>query len=172
MIVHKKLKVIYFLFLWSFIFAQSDFRDDSPDRNAKKTANPHAGEAECSLCHQGLYEKKENIDQNLCFRCHKMEKYKDKRYKHNFEVGCLSCHQNHQPKGEPLLKNNPIDLCIACHDVVVSKRTHPMRVRDPNTAGELTCTSSCHDVHGTDFKFLCKLEPGRQLCISCHQDLR
>lgn len=101
-----------------------------------------------------------------------MEKYRDKRYKHNFEVGCLSCHQNHQPKAEPLLKNNPIDLCIVCHDIVVSTRTHPMRVRDPNTGGELTCTSSCHDVHGTDFKFLCKLEPGRQLCISCHQDLK
>ncbi|MFQ6003158.1 MAG: cytochrome c3 family protein, partial [Candidatus Zixiibacteriota bacterium] len=112
------------------------------------------------------------IDQYLCYRCHKLEKYRNKRYKHNLEGGCLSCHQNHRPKAEPLLKGDPIEVCIACHESVVKKRTHPLRVEDPNTGGELTCTSSCHDVHGTDFKFLCKLEPGRQLCISCHQDLK
>jgi predicted CXXCH cytochrome family protein len=27
-------------------------------------------------------------------------------------------------------------------------------------------------VHGTDFKFLCRLEPGRELCVSCHEDFK
>ncbi len=138
----------------------------------EKTASPHTEDAECPSCHLGPYREKEGIDQNLCYVCHRLEKYRTKRYKHSLDKGCLSCHQNHRPVAEPLLKGDPIDVCAACHDAIVTERTHPLRVKDPNTGEELTCTSSCHDVHGTDFKFLCKLEPGRELCISCHEDLK
>jgi len=180
----KRVGLIFILLLFSITYAQSDRQDASPEKNLKETVNPHQ-EADCSLCHQGIYEKKESLDQNLCYRCHQLEKYRNKRYKHslndgstllsvpeqNRKDGCLTCHKNHQPQAEPLLKSDPIELCLECHKDKATKRTHPLRVKDPNTGGELTCTSSCHDVHGTDYKFLCRLEPGRELCVSCHKDL-
>jgi predicted CXXCH cytochrome family protein len=170
--VRKKAGLILLAFLCSLTFARGDVPDDFSTRNANPAKNPHDQEAECSRCHREGDRGKEHVDEDLCRDCHKLEKYLSKRFRHSLEEGCLSCHQNHSPKGKPLLKDDPIDLCIRCHDSVTQGRTHPMRVRDPNTGGELTCTSSCHDVHGTDFKFLCRLEPGRELCISCHQDLR
>jgi predicted CXXCH cytochrome family protein len=172
LIIPRSAKLILLVLSWSLIFAQSDSLDTSPGRAGESAPNPHTEDAECSLCHGGAYDREEAIDETLCYRCHQLEEYRTKRYKHSMDKGCLACHQNHRPGGRPLLKADPIDVCTECHDLVVSNRTHPMRVRDPNTQGELTCTSSCHDVHGTDFKFLCKLEPGRQLCISCHEDLK
>lgn len=172
LIIRRSAKLILLVLSWSLISAQSDSLDTSPGRAAESAPNPHTDDAECSLCHGGADDREEDIDQNLCQRCHRLEEYRTKRYKHSMDKGCLACHQNHGPGGEPLLRRDPIDVCIECHDFVVSNRTHPMRVRDPNTKGELTCTSSCHDVHGTDFKFLCRLEPGRELCVSCHDDLK
>ena len=172
MTVSKKSGLIFFVFLCSLVAAQSYFLVDSSGQSDKPTTSPHTEEAKCSLCHQGPYQAKESIDQTLCHRCHRPEEYRKKRYRHTMEKGCSSCHQNHRPKAEPLLRGDPIDVCAACHEAIVSERTHPLRVRDPNTGGELTCTSSCHDVHGTDFKFLCELEPGRELCVSCHEDLK
>ena len=169
--VLKRFRVILFLVLCSFALGQIDSQDASLDESSGEAGNPH-NEFECPACHQGLYAKKENIDKDLCYKCHKMEKYRNKKFRHSLDIGCLSCHKNHQPKSEPLLKNDPIDVCLDCHENIGSERMHPLRVRDPNTGGELTCTSSCHDVHGTDFKFLCRREPGRTLCISCHQDLK
>jgi predicted CXXCH cytochrome family protein len=171
-IIPRGAKMILLVLSWGLIFAQSDSLDTSLDRTAENSPSPHTEDVECSLCHVGLYDREKSVDQNLCHRCHQQLEYRTKRYKHSMEKGCLACHQNHRPRGQPLLRADPIDVCTGCHDLVVSNRTHPMRVIDPNTKGELTCTSSCHDVHGTDFKFLCRLEPGRQLCISCHNDLK
>jgi predicted CXXCH cytochrome family protein len=172
LIIPRSSRLILLVLSWSLIFAQSDSLDTFPGGTAESAPNPHTEDAECSLCHGGGYDREAAVDQTLCHRCHQLEEYRTKRYKHSMDKGCLGCHQNHRPGGRPLLKADPIDVCTGCHDLVVSNRTHPMRVIDPNTEGELTCTSSCHDVHGTDFKFLCRLEPGRELCVSCHEDFK
>ena len=172
LIIPGSARLVLLVLSWSFLFAQGDPLHTFPGGTAESAPNPHTEDAECSLCHVGAYDKDEGIDHNLCYRCHQLEEYRTKRYRHTTDQGCLACHQNHRPGGEPLLKSDPIDVCIECHESVSNNRTHPMRVRDPNTGGELTCTSSCHDVHGTDFKFLCRLEPGRELCVSCHEDFK
>jgi predicted CXXCH cytochrome family protein len=105
--------------------------------------------------------------------CHDLDKYNKKSYTHPLGIGCDACHSYHEPdKSGAFLKRDPIESCLKCHSQLKAARTHPMRVKDPNTGGELTCTSSCHRIHGADYRNLCSMEPGRQLCISCHDNLR
>jgi predicted CXXCH cytochrome family protein len=172
MTVTKSSKFIFFFLLWSIAFAQTDPPDSLLKKDAQEIVNPHTKDAECSICHLEAFKIKEEMNQTLCYNCHPMEEYKNKKYKHSMEKGCLTCHQNHQPGGNHLLRTDPIGVCLECHGVLASKRTHPLEVKDPNTGGALTCTSSCHDVHGTDFRYLCQMEPGRTLCISCHEDFK
>jgi predicted CXXCH cytochrome family protein len=172
MIVTKSAKFVFFFLLGSVLFAQTDPPDSLLKKDAQEISNPHTEDAECFICHLEASETKEEMSQTLCYKCHSMEEFKNKKYKHSIKNGCLTCHQNHQPAGEPLLKSDPIGICLQCHGAIASKRTHPLEVRDPNTGGPLTCTSSCHDVHGTNFEYLCQMEPGRKLCISCHEEFK
>jgi len=87
-------------------------------------------------------------------------------------AACMDCHAFHGAK-DKFLKRDPIQLCAdsKCHPASLDEGSHPVGVRDPRTGKPMTCTSDCHDPHGTPNKYFCKDEPGRALCIRCHEDM-
>jgi predicted CXXCH cytochrome family protein len=153
------------------------------------TASPFgAGADSCRACHsEGSFDLSAESDQN-CFACHHDTQAKTlKAFKHVEvksdkypTVSCEGCHQLHKAEGKPLLAQNESALCQSCHPENGAYKTHP--VVDMESGGgrlivgsdgrPLTCTSHCHDVHGADYKYFCRLEPGRELCISCHKDFK
>jgi DmsE family decaheme c-type cytochrome len=86
-------------------------------------------------------------------------------------VGCVTCHSVHAPKGEKLLQaKSQVDLCATCHRQIVGKlyRFNHMPVRE----GRIQC-SSCHNVHGSTNDRLLKV--GATIddsCTSCHAEKR
>ena len=86
-------------------------------------------------------------------------------------VGCVTCHSVHQPKGDHQLKAaSEMQMCDTCHQNIVNKqhRFQHMPVRE----GELTC-SSCHNVHGSQNLRLLKVGTTiDESCASCHAEKR
>lgn len=86
-------------------------------------------------------------------------------------VGCVSCHSAHTPKGPTQLKAaNETALCATCHRNVTNRqhRFNHMPVRE----GKLQC-SSCHNVHGSvNLKLLKAGTNIDQSCASCHAEKR
>jgi DmsE family decaheme c-type cytochrome len=86
-------------------------------------------------------------------------------------VGCVSCHSVHQPKGPSQLKaRSQNELCSTCHRNVTNKqhRFNHMPVRE----GAMTCTS-CHNVHGsTNVRLLRTGTTIDESCTSCHAEKR
>jgi DmsE family decaheme c-type cytochrome len=86
-------------------------------------------------------------------------------------VGCITCHSVHDPKGDHQLKAaSEMQLCATCHRNVVNKqfRAHHMPVRE----GSLAC-SSCHNPHGSQNVRLLKVGTTiDESCTSCHAEKR
>jgi DmsE family decaheme c-type cytochrome len=86
-------------------------------------------------------------------------------------VGCVSCHSVHAPKGPKQLKvaSQP-QLCATCHRDKIAKldRSGHMPVRE----GKMQCTT-CHNVHGsTNVRLLRTGDSIGELCTSCHAEKR
>lgn len=155
--------------------------------NHSGTSSPiGAGADSCRACHSGgSFDLAAESDLN-CFRCHRDTQTKAlKAYKHTEvihdkypTVSCEGCHKLHKAEGSALLSQDESALCRGCHPEDGASNTHPVVDMESGkgqiiTGGDgrpLTCASHCHDVHGTDYKYMCRLEPGRELCISCHKD--
>ena len=89
----------------------------------------------------------------------------------NRNVGCVSCHSIHAPKGAKNLKaENQVELCASCHKAIVNKtnRFNHMPVRE----GKLAC-AACHNVHGSsNVKLLKTGTTIDESCTSCHTEKR
>ena len=87
---------------------------------------------------------------------------------------CIDCHT---PHGSTTLRScgarNP-DLCLGCHaDDVDGDNRHPFRPTfyDVMAQDGLTCTSTCHEPHGTDYNYMLiglVLPAWTALCLQCH----
>jgi DmsE family decaheme c-type cytochrome len=86
-------------------------------------------------------------------------------------VGCVTCHSVHSPKGpSQLVAKSEADVCATCHRNVVNKqhRFNHMPVRE----GQLTC-SSCHNPHGSvNLRLLKTGTTIDESCASCHAEKR
>lgn len=86
-------------------------------------------------------------------------------------VGCITCHSVHTPKGPAQLKAaSQKELCATCHKPVTNKqhRFSHMPVRE----GKLEC-SSCHNPHGSTNQALLKTGTTvDESCSSCHAEKR
>jgi predicted CXXCH cytochrome family protein len=126
--------------------------------------NPHAAPTTTLLAAE---------QKDLCLRCHFTgEKYKAKsreQYITHSGMDCSNCHTPHGGNDPRYLKSTGEDLCRGCHPNS-HKGSHPMggEVLDPRTKTTLVCTS-CHQLHGADFKPYLPLDPERELCIQCHK---
>ena len=142
----------------------------------------------CQVCH-AIGSDLTTATNQLCFECHKTAQAKaSRRYQHPEvtnekypALGCDGCHRLHNAAANPLLARNETELCYSCHPETKDHISHPVLSFDKGYGLEtisgpdgkvIDCASHCHDMHGTDFKYLCSKEPGRELCISCHKEFQ
>jgi DmsE family decaheme c-type cytochrome len=119
-----------------------------------KTLSPREASDTCTACHDrkthALWEGSQH----------------DQR-----QLGCVTCHSVHSPKGDPLLKaKDQLGLCSTCHKPIVNKqyRFNHMPVRE----GKMVC-GSCHNIHGSsNVKLLKAGTTIDESCTSCHTEKR
>ena len=109
----------------------------------------------------------------ICTTCHDRGKHAlwDGSAHDQRNLGCVTCHSVHSPKGPSQLKaKDEISQCATCHRSVTHKtlRFNHMPVRE----GKMSC-SSCHNVHGTSNVRLLKTGTTiDEACVTCHADRR
>lgn len=134
----------------------------------------------CSNCHNSHAEKYRYLlaaeGKNFCFTCHGDKKNLYLTCAHNEILGvggtgdCRSCHVTHGADYSGLLPNDSISICFNCH-LQMKDKTHNHPVADGLTDAlvnkTLTCTSSCHNPHGTGKSFMVTWYSD-ELCLKCH----
>lgn len=112
----------------------------------------------------------------FCFQCHQGKEAYYNNIGHSRLEGtvgrgsCGNCHLPHGSAFRPLLRKEEIGLCTSCHPGMYRTGfTHPVGApyRDPAKGVILTCTTTCHDPHGTAFKHNVR-KKGDGLCLTCH----
>jgi predicted CXXCH cytochrome family protein len=155
------------------------------DNDCTKCHDPHASDTPSVLRDQPL---------KLCTtECHQDIKKAafDAKFKHEAVTegrACVNCHTAHGGDLAKLLKSQPIDICMKCHDKSIPQEggkaiasvadiTKPgMSLHGPLREG--SC-GGCHNVHGSDFSRLLTQEYPVQfyapfkvdsygLCFTCH----
>ncbi len=139
--------------------------------NCADCHNPHAADYSALLIAR---------DNGLCYECHTQAiKVRYEASAHNRTL-CLACHTPHGSAYRPILRGANPDLCLRCHNPayydeassVVYRNNHPVRPIswDVNAGKPLTCTSSCHDPHGTRYTFMLRYtnSPFDANCLICH----
>lgn len=121
------------------------------------------------------------VASRTCLDCHKMQALVDPHdwffSRHaSARLSCTTCHKIHGTTEPDLLKDNPDDLCIACHKGVARKfrmrSHHPVRasgVRPLRSLrkGKVSCID-CHDPHATGGHDGMLRDDGAQSCARCH----
>jgi DmsE family decaheme c-type cytochrome len=106
-----------------------------------------------------------------CLRCHSKAHPDFVRSPHaKANVSCISCHDIHGSKSEPLLKASQPALCFQCHTDTKAAFNMPFHHQVPE--GLISCTD-CHDVHGTFEKSNVRSRNDSNLiCTKCHTEKR
>lgn len=137
---------------------------------------------DCAVCHEphaGNFEKllPAPVDNGLCYQCHGEVALTYLSSGHR-AVPCLGCHNPHGSRFGALRRTSPTALCSQCHKAnephsrFVGGNSHRVTPRwyDVNADMPLTCTSTCHDPHGTSYTYMMRyMEPQFDgLCLRCH----
>ncbi len=146
------------------------------------------GTGDCTICHNphgdiNRFQLWANGKDELCVACHTDKKNlvsgkKPVYYVHGIlnGIGCIACHDPHATDN-PFQLYKPInDLCTGCHTSLKGvTRGHPVGghpvsgTKDPRRPERTFTCTSCHNPHGSDFKFLLIGDIlGGQICSQCH----
>ncbi len=150
---------------------------------AKASAHPVGVTLVCSSCHNphaaqapGLISARDNT---FCYGCHDNVELAYRPSEHRGQL-CIRCHTPHGSSHVPMLRAANPPLCLQCHDPkhydesskTVRRNNHPVRPihYDVNARKRLTCTSSCHDPHGTEHNYMLRYfdSPKDGNCLMCH----
>lgn len=146
------------------------------------------GTGDCTVCHNPhadqnrgqLWAKGKDI---LCVACHTDKKdllaeESSTHYIHGIIKGggCIACHSPHATDHRFQLYEPINELCVGCHTAfqgVVKGHPvggHPVQgVKDPRRPERAFACTSCHNPHGSDYKFLLIGDIlGGQVCSQCH----
>lgn len=137
----------------------------------------------CGSCHDphaaqypGLVAAQNN---DFCYRCHGQMQADFADSDHDGRL-CIRCHTPHGSPYTPILVDRNPDLCFGCHKQsqydgnteAVYRNKHPVRPNhyDANNQSPLTCTSSCHNPHGSDKSHMLRYfsSPYDGACLMCH----
>ena len=129
---------------------------------------------QCTACHfshnssyNALLKKPKD---EICFDCHANLKSDNYTSSHQ-ESSCLLCHNPHASNRSNLLLADPIVLCtVPCHYDHDNELNHPVgaNIFDDISRTSLSCTSTCHNPHGSNFKAQLAINP-KDLCFTCHK---
>jgi predicted CXXCH cytochrome family protein len=137
--------------------------------------------ADCHDPHAAQYKALlDATDNAFCYGCH------GSTYQVSIETSlhrrtlCIRCHTPHGSDWKPLLRDSNPDLCLGCHSPMyydessrtVFRNNHPVRPWHLDVAAgkPLTCTSTCHNPHGTANNFMLRnwIFPYDGGCLQCH----
>jgi predicted CXXCH cytochrome family protein len=138
--------------------------------------HPIGVELTCTSCHDphaalyaGLVDAQNN---SFCYQCHgdKQVLYEDSAHSNTL---CVRCHTPHGSKYEPILVASNPGLCLRCHPTFDGSGNHPVTPKffDVHAKKGLTCSSSCHNPHGTRYNYMLRNFnfPQDGQCLQCHK---
>lgn len=145
---------------------------DTIDLECEDCHNPHGAN------YSALLFARNN---DLCYGCHQVyprpATYQASAHD-DANVLCIDCHTPHGSNFAPILQERNPDLCIDCHPAydestpTQHRNNHPVRPvhYDVNAGKPLTCSSSCHDPHGTVHTSMLRYydHPKDGVCLICH----
>ncbi|HSK47685.1 MAG TPA: cytochrome c3 family protein [Coriobacteriia bacterium] len=148
---------------------------------AMKSHHPVGKKLKCSGCHEvhasPYWALLHTTGNKLCLGCHsKVEAV----YHSSLHRGldCVRCHKWHGSDYWPLLQKKNPPLCLDCHQpkhYYSGPRAHPTwpKFWDSHAGRPLTCTSTCHNAHGTSFEHMVRrYDPDWDgQCRQCHADV-
>ncbi len=151
---------------------QNDFR--LPSHHPVGSVQLNCGD--CHDPHAADYQYLINArDNSFCYQCHTRQikaTYEPSAHK---DILCIRCHTPHGSNYGPLLRRKNPPLCLECHGWIEHPNTHPYTpdYRDIHARKPLTCTSTCHNPHGTGRPFMvvgfnCPVD-GQ--CLQCHYNV-
>lgn len=140
---------------------------------------------DCADCHDphgadypALLAAKGNA---MCYQCHAKPIQASYDKSAHFDTLCVRCHTPHGSDWAPILIKPQPEVCLQCHPPAtfdessrtVRRNNHPVRPRhyDVYARKPLTCTSTCHDPHGTANGAMLRYYPRGSdgNCVICHQ---
>ena len=157
-----------------------------PDRppGAQTYSHPveeDAPDFECGLCHIGddtLVPRIVIADvDEVCVDCH-TEQAELLASDVHADYECTRCHVLHDSVDPGLLTTTNPELCFECHPQS-SYDAHPTRPEywDFNADAPLTCTSTCHEPHGSTHPMMLRVPYGEAgtgedyICLLCHTEV-
>lgn len=146
------------------------------------------GTGDCTVCHNPHADQNPNQlwadgKAQLCVSCHTDKESlvsgeNSVYYTHGIleGSGCVACHSPHATENRFQLYKPINKLCVGCHTsfkgIVKGHPVggHPVQgVKDPRRPERMFTCTSCHNPHGSDYKFLLIGDVlGGQVCSQCH----
>jgi predicted CXXCH cytochrome family protein len=133
--------------------------------------------ADCHDPHAAMYPALLSAKDNaMCYQCHRVAIQASYDASDHKEVLCVRCHTPHGSDYAPLLQERNPEVCLKCHNPKyyddAKGNNHPTRPTafDVNAQKPLTCTSTCHNPHGSDQNHLLRnySSPYDGQCLQCH----
>lgn len=153
------------------------------DQFAQPSHHPVGVVLKCASCHDphaaqygALVSARDN---SFCYQCHRTVQANYDGSKHRRTL-CIKCHTPHGSTNTPMLLAANPEVCLQCHEAThfdertstVYRNNHPVRPThyDVNNQSPLTCTSSCHNPHGTKQNYMLRYFafPTDGACLMCH----
>jgi predicted CXXCH cytochrome family protein len=130
----------------------------------------------CASCHDPHAAQYPGLlvaqSREFCYQCHGDKRDHYEKSAHNVN-DCTECHTPHGSAYKPLLVEKQPDLCLHCHPNVQGRNKHPFSSRyfDVHAARGLTCSSTCHNPHGSEYDSMMREYHPEQdgLCLQCHK---
>jgi len=146
------------------------------------------GTGDCTICHDphgsgSAFQLWADGKGKLCVVCHEDMKKFVEGVSQNFVVhgimkaqGCGACHSPHATDHPFQLYAEISELCLGCHTGLVGVenghpvQNHPVKGKsDPLRAGYPFSCTSCHNPHGSPFKYMLIGDMrGGRVCAKCH----
>lgn len=137
--------------------------------NCDDCHNPHAADYDALLAAR---------DNEMCYQCHRTTIGVTYERSSHVDQRCVACHTPHGSTYAPILRLPNPEVCLQCHEKrrYDGKNTHPVRPVEYDTLAQkrLTCTSSCHNPHGTANNHMMRYPYNNSgwgqdgLCLLCH----
>jgi predicted CXXCH cytochrome family protein len=132
---------------------------------------------ECHFAHASQYEYVLRLPTTeLCQQCHAVEVTSLSQTAHVI-IPCYDCHIAHQADYVHLLRERQPNLCLECHSTkTYYTMSHSVGGKnwDYLAKSQLSCTSSCHNPHGTRHVSMLRVPYNEDgygtdyICLRCH----
>lgn len=121
-----------------------------------------------------IYCVSQDADDASCLGCHNHGLNFDKKFLHPLvkERKCRFCHNSYDESTHKEAAAPVLDVCMECHTQDKLGRSHPVGqgIIDPNTNNDMTCVSTCHLMHGSEYKYQLPVKNNMELCLGCHKE--